>query len=240
MSTSLSIQGLSKTFGGLNAVDDVSFALDDGAFTALIGPNGAGKTTLFNLLSGTSTPSAGRVLFGTNDVTHWPAHRRAQSGIGRTFQIASTFRSMTVTENIETAFIAANQLPSGLQELMQETGVAPHAKRLISELAYGDIKRVELTMALATVPRLLLLDEPTAGLSQHERREMMEIITRLTRARGLTVLFTEHDMEAVFGTADRVLVIDQGKLIADGSPAEIQKNAEVKRIYLGEDEAEHA
>ena len=166
-----------------------------------------------------------------------PTHLRARQGMGRTFQIAATFRSMTVLENIEVALIAAKRDKLDTTSLLDELGIAEYSDRIITELAYGDIKRVELAMALASMPSVLLLDEPTAGMGANERLSIMELIARLARARGTTVLFTEHDMDSVFGFADRILVMDQGQLIADGSPEDIRSNTHVQQIYLGDEAA---
>ena len=235
MTIALEVKSLSKNFGGLNAIDDMSFAFDDGCFTALIGPNGAGKTTCFNLLSGVLEPSAGDILLHGQSITSMPTHLRARQGMGRTFQIAATFRSMTVLENIEVALIAAKRDKLDTTSLLDELGIAEYSDRIITELAYGDIKRVELAMALASMPSVLLLDEPTAGMGANERLSIMELIARLARARGTTVLFTEHDMDSVFGFAERILVMDQGQLIADGSPEDIRFNTHVQQIYLGDE-----
>lgn len=235
MAIALEVQSLSKSFGGLKAIEDVSFALDDGGFTALIGPNGAGKTTCFNLLSGVLEPSAGNILLHGQSITSLPIHLRARQGMGRTFQIAATFRSMTVLENIEVALIATKRDKLDAAGLLDELGIAEHADRIITELAYGDIKRVELAMALASMPSVLLLDEPTAGMGANERLSIMALIARSARARGTTVLFTEHDMDSVFGFAERILVMDQGQLIADGSPEDIRSNTHVQQIYLGDE-----
>ncbi len=235
MTIALEVQSISKNFGGLKAIDDISFALNIDDFTALIGPNGAGKTTCFNLLSGVLEPSAGNVLLHGENITNLPTHLRARQGMGRTFQIAATFRSMTVLENIEVALIAAKRNKLEGTGLLDELGIAAHADRIITDLAYGDIKRVELAMALASMPSVLLLDEPTAGMGANERLSIMELIAKLARARGTTVLFTEHDMDSVFGFAERILVMDQGQLIADGSPEDIRSNTHVQKIYLGDE-----
>ncbi|WNK00807.1 ABC transporter ATP-binding protein [Thalassospiraceae bacterium LMO-JJ14] len=240
MNAILEIQSLSKSFGGLQAVNRVSFDLQKGEIAALIGPNGAGKTTCFNLLSGSLTADSGHVIFQGRDVTAWPTHKRAHGGIGRTFQIAATFRSMNVIENVETALLAANLDPAGARDLLTEAGIAALAGYAVTALAYGDVKRVELVMALAAEPSLLLLDEPTAGMAADERRKIMQMIQDLVSARGTTVLFTEHDMDAVFGFADRVLAMDQGQLIADASPDAVRADARVRRVYLGDVDDAHA
>ncbi|MBO6948866.1 MAG: ABC transporter ATP-binding protein [Rhodospirillales bacterium] len=236
MSTVLDVNGISRSFGGLKAVDEVTFTLNKGDVAALIGPNGAGKTTCFNLLSGALTVHSGSVLFGGHDITHWQPHQRARAGIGRTFQIAATFRSMTAIENVEAALMAAGLRTDTASQLLQDVGMAGLTGTPVTALAYGDVKRVELAMALAADPVLLLLDEPTAGMAADERQKIMERISDLVRARGITVLFTEHDMDAVFGYASRILAMDQGRLIADDSPDAVRNDARVQRVYLGEPE----
>jgi len=235
MSVILQIRNVSKNFGGLKAVDSVSFALDRGDIAALIGPNGAGKTTLFNLLGGVTQSDSGRIDLDGQDITAWPAHRRARAGVGRTFQIAATFRSMSVIENVETALMAAGQDTAGADVLLREVGIIDMARSAVTELAYGDVKRVELAMVLAAKPALLLLDEPTAGMAADERLRIMRMIAGLVAARGITVLFTEHDMDAVFGFATRVLAMDQGKLIANSTPDAVRADIRVRRIYLGDE-----
>lgn len=236
MNRVLEVNGISRNFGGLKAVDDVTFTLSKGDVAALIGPNGAGKTTCFNLLSGALAVNTGSVLFGGHDITRWQPHQRARAGIGRTFQIAATFRSMTAIENVEAALMAAGMSVEKAPRLLQDVGMSGQTKTPVTALAYGDVKRVELAMALAADPALLLLDEPTAGMAADERQRIMERIDGLVRARGITVLFTEHDMDAVFGYASRILAMDQGRLIADDTPDTVRNDARVQRIYLGEPE----
>lgn len=235
MTPILRVANLTKTFDGLIAVNDVSFDLGPNTVTALIGPNGAGKSTCFNLLGGSIAPNTGHVVFDDIDVTRMPQHKRIQKGIGRTFQIAATFSSMTVAENIRTALQASNRSIDEIDQLLSMVGASDLAHRRIPELSYGDIKCVELAMALAGRPRFLLLDEPTAGMSSSARTEIIELVVRIAEERKMTVLFTEHDMEAVFGFASRILVMDQGRLIADGAPDEIRQNAMVQSVYLGDE-----
>ncbi|MBO6519497.1 MAG: ABC transporter ATP-binding protein [Rhodospirillales bacterium] len=237
MSTVLAADGISKSFGGLKAVDSVSFELAKGDIAALIGPNGAGKTTCFNLLGGALAADGGQMRLGPTDITGWPPHRRARAGIGRTFQIAATFRSMTALENAETALMAADAAPENASNLLDDVGIGALADTPVTALAYGDVKRVELAMVLASNPSLLLLDEPTAGMASNERLRIMELVTGLVRARGITVLFTEHDMDTVFGFATRILAMDQGQLIADGTPEAVRADRRVQQIYLGETES---
>ncbi len=237
MNAVLDVRAISRNFGGLKAVDAVSFSLAKGEVTALIGPNGAGKTTCFNLLGGTLGCDGGQIVFNGTDITARPPHQRARAGIGRTFQIAATFRSMNAIENIETALMAAGLDAGEARALLDEAGLAALADAPITSLAYGDVKRVELVMALATRPELLLLDEPTAGMASEERLRIMQMITTLVAARGITVLFTEHDMDAVFGFAGRVLAMDQGRLIADGDPDAVRADPRVQQVYLGDEHA---
>lgn len=237
MSAVLDVHAISRNFGGLKAVDAVSFSLAKGEVTALIGPNGAGKTTCFNLLGGALGCDSGQVVFNGKDITARPPHERARAGIGRTFQIAATFRSMNAIENIETALMAGGLDTGEARALLDEAGLAALADAPITSLAYGDVKRVELVMALATRPDLLLLDEPTAGMASEERLRIMQMITTLVAARGITVLFTEHDMDAVFGFAGRVLAMDQGRLIADGPPDAVRADPRVQQVYLGDEHA---
>lgn len=236
MTPILRVANLTKAFDGLIAVDDVSFDLKPNTVTALIGPNGAGKSTCFNLLGGSIAPNTGHVVFDGIDVTRMPQHKRIQTGIGRTFQIAATFSSMTVAENIRTALQAGNRSIEEIDQLLSMVGASDLAHQRIPELSYGDIKCIELAMALAGRPRFLLLDEPTAGMSSSARTEIIELVVRIAKERDMTVLFTEHDIEAVFGYASRILVMDQGCLIADGTPDEIRQNPLVQSVYLGDED----
>lgn len=238
MSTLLEVRNASRRFGGLSAVDGVGFSLAEGEIAALIGPNGAGKSTLFNLLGGALKPSGGQILFRDRDIAALPPHKRARLGIQRTFQIAQTFRSMTGRENAAAALMAADRHAAGADALLDAVGIADAADRPVGALAYGDVKRLELAMAMASEPVLLLLDEPTAGMAGAERMAIMETVIGLARAKGVTVLFTEHDMDAVFGFAARVLVMDQGRLIADADPDAVRADRRVQAVYLGEDAAD--
>ncbi|WP_313070452.1 ATP-binding cassette domain-containing protein [Melaminivora sp.] len=241
----LSVQGLRKAFGGVQAVQDVSLQLAEGELLALIGPNGAGKSTTFNMVGGQLVPDAGRVLLAGQDITGVPPRRLARLGVGRTFQIAETFASLTVLQNVQAALLAqaratarwwqradAHQPAEALQ-LLAQVGLQEQAARPCSELAYGDVKRLELAQALAGQPRLLLMDEPTAGMAPAERVALMQLVRDLARARRMGVLFTEHSMDVVFGQADRVAVLVRGQLLAEGPPREIQADARVQQAYLG-------
>jgi branched-chain amino acid transport system ATP-binding protein len=227
--TLLSATGLTKTYGGVRAVDAVDLAVGAGQMVAVIGPNGAGKSTCFGLIGGQIRPDAGRVVLDGADITGSTPRARARLGLGRTFQVAQVFASMTVGENLAVAARGA-----ALPPLLDRVGLGGTADRPAAALAYGDIKRLELALALATSPRLLLMDEPTAGMAPAERRSLMVLIAGLARDDGLAVLFTEHDMDVVFGHADRILVLDRGKLIASGDPAAIRADARVRAVYLGQ------
>jgi branched-chain amino acid transport system ATP-binding protein len=243
--TLLQAERLCKSFGGVAAVTDVSFALLAGEIVALIGPNGAGKSTCFNLLNGQLRPDAGRVLLDGRDVTEFAPSMMARLGVGRTFQIAARFASMTVRENVQTALLArrrqtwrffwpASRLHvEAADELLAQAGLLETARKPAGALAYGDVKRLELAVALAAEPRLLLMDEPTAGLPPPERRGLMALVRRVVGERGCAVLFTEHDMDVVFGVAERIMVMDRGALIASGDAASVRSNPEVRRVYLG-------
>jgi branched-chain amino acid transport system ATP-binding protein len=241
----LEARGLKKAFGGVQAVDGVSFAVDAGRLLAMIGPNGAGKTTCFNLLNGQIEPDAGRVLLGGRDITGLPPREVWALGVGRTFQITATFASMTVRENVQMALLSHHGLalrPFGrasdafvaeAQALLERVGMGSQAVRACGVLAYGDLKRVELAIALANAPRLLLMDEPTAGMAPKERSDLMQLAAGIAREKDIAVLFTEHDMDVVFAHADRIVVLDRGRPIADGTPAEVRADARVQAVYLG-------
>jgi branched-chain amino acid transport system ATP-binding protein len=245
MSAILEVTGLAKSFGGVDAVRDVSFAVAGGELLAMIGPNGAGKTTCFNLLNGQLEPDAGSVKVAGKNVVGLPPRAVWRRGVGRTFQITATFASMTVRENVQVALLSHHrQLArcwarattlhrADAERLLERVGMADQAERPCSVLAYGDLKRVELAVALANVPRLLLMDEPTAGMAPRERIELMALAAQIVRERGIAVLFTEHDMDVVFAHADRIIVLDRGRLIAAGTPAEVRANEAVREVYLG-------
>jgi len=241
----LAVEGLRKRFGGVEAVAGVSFNVAPGEMLALIGPNGAGKSTCFNMLNGQIPADAGRIRLNGTDITGLPPRRIARLGVGRTFQITATFVSMTVRENVQTALAAYHRAhwhpwrDAGRQHmaeadaLLGQIGLAEQGDRAAGLLAYGDLKRLELAVALAGNPRLLLMDEPTAGMAAEERTALMALVRRLVRDSGLAVLFTEHDMDVVFGLADRILVLDRGALIASGDAATIRGDARVREVYLG-------
>ena len=242
----LSVQGLSKSFGGVQAVRGVSFALAAGELLALIGPNGAGKSTTFNMVDGQLAPDGGRVLLDGQDITGLSPRAIWRRGVGRTFQIAQTFASFSVLQNVQLALLshdrkawrwwrrAGAHRPQDALALLEQVGMAAQAHRPCSELAYGDVKRVELAMALAHAPRLLLMDEPTAGMAPAERLALMRLVQRLARERRMAVLFTEHSMDVVFGQADRVAVLVRGQLLAEGTPDAIRQDERVQQVYLGQ------
>jgi branched-chain amino acid transport system ATP-binding protein len=245
----LRVEGLRRAFGGVQAVAGVSLALPRGEIRALIGPNGAGKSTLFNILTGQLRADAGEVWFQGRRLTGLPPHAIARHGVARTFQITATFASLSVLENVQVARLShagrsRSALPAaeGQQRgpalaLLEQVGLADQARRPAGVLAYGDLKKLELAIALATEPALLLLDEPTAGMAAGERGTLMRLTAALAGERGITVLFTEHDMDVVFAVADRIMVLHQGRVIADGSPAEVRADRQVQAVYLGEDVA---
>ncbi len=243
--TLLTADGLLKSFGGVHAVREVSFALKTGERLAVIGPNGAGKSTLFAMLGGQLRPDGGRVRLDGRDVTGLAAHRLWRLGVGRTFQVAAVFGSMTVVENVQLALLSRRRRLLGLWRSMRDRewipamaildrlGMAEEAERPAGVLAYGDVKRLELAVALAHAPRLLLMDEPTAGMAPADRQALMTLVSELVAERGMGLLFTEHDMDVVFAHAERVLVLARGEVIAVGPPAAIREDPEVRAVYLG-------
>ena len=241
----LEVRGLCKTFGGVQAVSNVDIDLACGELLALIGPNGAGKSTCFNMVGGQLRPDRGTIRIADVDVTGWPPRRIWRLGVGRTFQITATLASMTVIENVQMALLshqgrtdsligrAGNMLVKEARALLDEVGMSGQADRACGVLAYGDGKRVELAVALANAPRLLLMDEPTAGMAPRERLELMAMTAELCRERRIGVLFTEHDMDVVFNHADRIMVLARGELIAEGAPETVRADRRVQEIYLG-------
>ena len=242
----LAVAGLAKAYGGVKAVCGVDFSLRAGEILAMIGPNGAGKSTCFNMLNGQIIPDAGTIRLDGRDVTGLSPRLMWRRGVGRTFQITATFGSMTVRENVQTALLSrdgAAGRPFGFagaiavdeaDRLLDLVGLAPMALRPCAELAYGDLKRLELAVALTSRPMLLLMDEPTAGMAPAERIALMRLVAGLARERRMGILFTEHDMDIVFEHADRVIVLDRGELIAQGSPAAVRADPKVRATYLGE------
>ena len=244
----LRVTGLSKAFHGVEAVHDVSFDVAAGELVALIGPNGAGKTTCFNLVNGQLAPDVGSVTLSGARIDGLPPRTIARMGVGRTFQVAATFASMTVRENVQLALLAhagdhrsvtaraTDEMREEADALLERVRMTQFAGAGCATLAYGDAKRVELALALASKPKLLLMDEPTAGMSPRSRTRLMQLAAKLAREEQIAVLFTEHDMDAVFDHADRIIVLDRGRIIAEGPPDAIRANARVRAVYLGEDE----
>ena len=242
----LAVDGIGKSFKGFRAVDRISFTVYPGELLALIGPNGAGKTTTFNMINGQLAPDHGRVLLEGRDVTGRPPRTLWRSGVARTFQITQTFASMTVAENLLVAILSRESARGLLADIaavhadevrtrLAEVDMAHAADTLCSVLAYGDLKRVELAIALVNDPHLLLMDEPTAGMAARERGALMRLVAERARQRRTAVLFTEHDMDVVFGHADRVVVMNRGRLIAEGAPADVRADPLVREVYLGSD-----
>ena len=241
----LKVEGLSKSFGGIHAVSNVDFELSRGELLALIGPNGAGKTTCFNMLMGQLKPSRGNVYLQGDKITGKKPRDIWRKGVGRTFQITGTYQSMTVIENIQMALISHHRRLFSLRpyatrlyrdkamELLELVGMAEQAERACAILAYGDLKRLELAIALCHEPTLLLMDEPTAGMAPRERIALMQLTADIVQQRQISVLFTEHDMDVVFAHAHRLMVLNRGELIANGTVEDIRNDPLVQEVYLG-------
>jgi branched-chain amino acid transport system ATP-binding protein len=243
----LQVQKVSKLFGSLVAVNDVSMTVEPGELRAVIGPNGAGKTTFFNLITGFFRPTSGKIIFNGDDITALLPARRVWRGIARTFQITEVFPELTVHENLRIPVEVASgfrlqpwlsrdddaKVRARVAELLQMGGLSDKSSRLVGELAHGDQRSTEIMMAIALNPRLLLLDEPTAGMGEQETFEIIQLIRRLHKDSKLTIVLIEHDMRVVFHLADRIMVLDQGKFLAEGTPQEIAKNEAVQTAYLG-------
>lgn len=241
----LSVKSLSKSFGGVHAVSNVSFDVQAGELLALIGPNGAGKTTCFNMLMGQLPATQGSVSLNGEDITGMKPRHIWRKGVGRTFQITGTYASMTVVENVQMALIshhrklftfrpyATHLYRDEAMQLLNLVGMTPQADRACAILAYGDLKRLELAIALAHEPGLLLMDEPTAGMAPRERIELMQLTADIVDDQKISVLFTEHDMDVVFAHAHRILVLNRGELIASGSVDDIRHDPTVQEVYLG-------
>ncbi|MDN4015436.1 ABC transporter ATP-binding protein [Zwartia panacis] len=248
----LVVRDLGKSFGGLTAVDEVSFSIRPGELLALIGPNGAGKTTTFNMINGQLRADRGSAQLSGHELLGLAPRDIWRLGVGRTFQIAETFGSFTALENVQMALLSHQRrlfsflkparafAQARAQELLEQVGMAQQGERACSELAYGDVKRVELAMALANEPKLLLMDEPTAGMAPEERHALMALTKRLVLEQNIAVLFTEHSMDVVFAFADRVIVLARGRLIAQGTPAEVRANRQVQEVYFGTGATFHA
>ena len=242
----LEVHTISKAFAGFVAVDRISLCLLRGEIAAVIGPNGAGKTTFFNLITGHLQPDSGRILLKGRDITGAPPHRICAMGMGRSFQRTNIFSKLTVYENVQAAFIshrgrgtdfwsrATDLYRHETEALLASLGLDDKAAAIGGTLSHGNQKQVELAIALACDPEILLLDEPTAGMSPAETQATIRLLQRIALERDLTLLFTEHDMQVVFSIAQKIAVLHQGRLIAEGAPEAVQKNAEVRRVYLGE------
>ena len=246
----LQVRGVSRHFGSLVAVDNVSLTVEPGELRAVIGPNGAGKTTFFNLISGFFPPTAGTIVFDGQDITAWPADRRVARGMARTFQITEIFPELSVRENLRIPVEVASglrlrpwlsreadtRIRARLDELLQMGGLTEKADRLVGELPHGDQRATEIMMSLALRPRLLLLDEPTAGMGDQETYDITRLIRRLHRDEKLSIVLIEHDMRVIFHLADRIMVQAEGAVLAEGSPDEIAKDERVQAAYLGKTE----
>ena len=241
----LKITNLGKSFGGVRAVDGITFEIQAGELLALIGPNGAGKSTTFNMVNGQLRADTGSIKLGEHELVGLPPRKIWALGVGRTFQIAETFASFTVVENVQMALLSADhKLLSTWRRasdykrgeamaLLEKVGMAAQADRPCSDLAYGDVKRVELAIAVANRPKLLLMDEPTAGMAPKERNELMALTKQLVVKENMAVLFTEHSMDVVFAYADRMIVLARGRLIAEGGPEDIRNHPKVQEVYFG-------
>ena len=241
----LKVSGLGKSFGGVRAVDGVDFELAPGELLALIGPNGAGKSTTFNMVNGQLRADAGSIMLDGHELIGKTPREIWRLGVSRTFQIAETFASLTVVENVQMALLSADRKLFSMWrraadhqreralELLDQVSMKAQADRPCSVLAYGDVKRVELAMAMANDPKLLLMDEPTAGMAPKERNNLMALTKQLVIERGMAVLFTEHSMDVVFAYADRMIVLARGRLIAEGKPLEIRDDPKVQEVYFG-------
>jgi branched-chain amino acid transport system ATP-binding protein len=243
----LETEKIMKSFGGLTAVYDVNLRVKEGELTSIIGPNGAGKTTLFNLLTGHLPVDSGRIIFKGKDITRLPPHTISRMGIGRSFQRLNIFPRLSAFENVQVAVFSAQRQSRNLfsrasRLALRETESILDSVGLLEKkwvkgglLAHGDQKRLEMGIALAVGPTLLLLDEPTQGMSPRESAEITRLIQKLVKEKGLTLIFVEHDMNVVFGISDNIRVLHQGRIIFGGRPEEVKNNEEVQRIYLGEE-----
>lgn len=243
----LEVRNLGRSFGKFQALSDVSLAIKKGSLCALIGPNGAGKTTFYNVVSGRYRPTAGRVLFEGRDISGWPSHRMAGMGLLRSFQITNIFPALTVLENVLVPLVVHHgrgfsclkaisgylDLADEAERILERVGLSGRSNRTVSTLAYGDKRLIEMAIVLARRPRLVLLDEPTAGMNPEETDRMIGLIRELSESSETTFFVTEHDMKVVFSVAEKIFVLNQGSLLAEGTPEEIRQNPDVKRAYLG-------
>ncbi len=242
----IEIVGLTKSFGGLTAIDNVSLNIKKEELSSIIGPNGAGKTTLFNLITGHLSPDRGKITFKGKDITDLSPHEISRIGIGRSFQRQNIFPRLSTFENVQVALFSAKRINGNLyswasnmfreetDEILESVGLGDKKFTQGGYLAYGDQKRLEIGIALAIHPELILLDEPTAGMSPSETMEITELIQKLVKEQGLTLIFVEHDMDIVFRISDKVKVMHQGRIIFEGTPDEVRANDEVQSIYLGD------
>jgi len=241
----LEVRGLRKSFSGFVATNDVSLNVEKNRVTAVIGPNGAGKSTLFNLITGHIVPDRGEVILEGRNITGIAPHKICGMGMARSFQRTNIFQKLTVYENIQAAFIAhggkgldmwgvsARQFREKTEQMLESLALKDVAHTIAGEMSHGAQKQVELGIALAGEPRILLLDEPTAGMSAQETRESIALLAKIAKERDLTLLFTEHDMDVVFSISHKIAVLHQGRIIATGAPQEVRQNEEVRRVYLG-------
>jgi len=242
----LGVEKARKSFDGFVAINGVSFSLQKGEICSIIGPNGAGKTTLFNLITGHLRIDEGKLIFKDQDITNRRPYQICRLGVGRSFQRTNIFPRLTVYQNIQAAVLVHRGrsftffqpvdsfFRKETEEILGRVGLKEYGETVSGSLSYGFQKQLELGIALASEPELLLLDEPTAGMSTQETHQTMELIGKITREKGLTLLFTEHDMEVVFSISQRIMVLHQGRLIAEGTPEEVRRNPEVQKVYLGE------
>jgi branched-chain amino acid transport system ATP-binding protein len=243
----LRVEEIGKSFGGLMAVNGVSFQIEKGELSSIIGPNGAGKTTLFNLLTGHLSPDKGRILFKEKEITGLSPHGICKLGIGRSFQRTNIFPRLSAFDNVQVAVMSWRRKSSNIflrvqkmlreetDEILESVGLGDKKEMTAGLLAHGDQRRLEIGIALGSHPELLLLDEPTAGMSPEESGRTVELIQGLARERGLTLLFIEHDMNVVFGISEKIRVMHMGNIIAEGIPEDVRANEEVQRIYLAEE-----
>ena len=242
----LRVEGATKSFGGFMALYNVNLRVEKGQMASIIGPNGAGKSTLFNLITGHLAPDHGRIFFDDREITGVPPHKICQLGMGRSFQRTNIFPRLSVFDNVQVAVLSHQKKSLNLYAparrlaeretyaLLEQVGLADEAQSIAGTLAYGFQKQLELGIALASEPRLLLLDEPTAGMSPQETATTIALVGTIARERSLTLLFTEHDMDVVFSIAQKITVLHQGRVLAEGTPAEVRQNPEVQQVYLGE------
>ncbi|HEY7710793.1 MAG TPA: ABC transporter ATP-binding protein [Candidatus Entotheonella sp.] len=244
----LRVENVTKSFDGFVAVNNFNLTVEPGQMACIIGPNGAGKSTAFNLITGHLQPTRGRIFFRDREITGFPPHEICQMGVGRSFQRTNIFPRLSVFENVQVAVLshakktlnfftpAKKLVQDETYQLLEDVGLVDEAQSISGTLSYGFQKQLELGIALASEPELLLLDEPTAGMSPQETASSIELIGKIARDRGLTLLFTEHDMDVVFSIAEKITVLHQGEVLAEGLPEEVRTNPEVQRVYLGEAE----